>query len=128
MTRGADGLFESLDEGDGEDERRFSDGFGAMDGFGGRILEKRDAEMLGIGHGADRRDFVRRGAVRLERAVAAPHELLAAEPAVALREGALDLSAVDAGDDGVADVVDGLDVDEFVFAGQGADLDFEDAA
>lgn len=48
-------------------------------------------------------------------------------PAVALGKCAFDLAAVDARDDGVADVVNRFDVTKLVFAGERVEFDFEHA-
>ena len=37
-----DGMFEGLDECQSEYERRFTDGFGTVDGFGGGVFEERE--------------------------------------------------------------------------------------
>ena len=122
-----DGVFEGLDEGQSEYERRFTNGLGTVDGFGGGVFEERQAEMFGFGNRAVGRDFVGRGRMGLEGAVGAPDEFFAAEPAVALGKCAFDLAAVDARDDGVADVVNRFDVAELVFAGERVEFDFEHA-
>ena len=122
-----DGVFEGLDEGQSEYERRFTDGFGTVDGFGGGVFEERQAEVFGFGNRAVGRDFVGRGRMGLERTIGTPDEFFAAEPAVALGKCAFDLAAVDAGDDGIADVVNRFDVAELVFAGERVEFDFEHA-
>ena len=122
-----DGVFEGLDEGQSEYERRLTDSFGTVDGFGGGVFEERQAEVLGFGNRAIGRDFVGRGRMRLERTVGAPDEFFAAKPAVALGKCAFDLAAVDARDNGVADVVNRFDVAELVFAGERVEFDFEHA-
>ncbi len=65
--------------------------------------------------------------MRLERTIGAPDEFFAAEPAVALGKCAFDLAAVDARDDGIADVVNRFDVTELVFASERVEFDFEHA-
>ena len=122
-----DGVFEGLDESQGEYKRRLANGFGTVDGFGGGVFEERQAEVFGFGNCAVGRDFVGRGRMGLEGAVGAPDEFFAAEPAVALGKCAFDLAAVDARDDGIADVVNRFDVAELVFAGERVEFDFEHA-
>ena len=56
-----------------------------------------------------------------------PDEFFARKPAVALGKSAFDLAAIDTRDNGVADVVNGFDIDEAIFARERADFDFEDA-
>ena len=62
-----------------------------------------------LGRVADRRDLVGARRVREEPALARPTQLLAREPAHALHEAALDLAAVDARVQRVADVVEDVD-------------------
>ena len=75
-----DGMFEGLDEGQSEYERRLANGFGTVDGFGGGVFEERQAEVFGFGNRAVGRDFVGCGRMGLERTVGTPDELFAAEP------------------------------------------------
>ena len=82
---------------------------------------KRDAQ---IGRAlAERRQLVGRGAVRQERAVRVPDQLLGREPADALHEAALDLAAIDQRRQRVADVVQDVDAQQPVLAGEAVDLD-----
>ena len=122
-----DGVFEGLDEGQSEYERRLADGLGTVDGFGGGVFEERQAEVFGFGNRAVSRDLVGCGRMGLEGTIGTPDEFFAAEPAVALGKCAFDLAAVDAGDDGVADVVNRFDVAELIFAGERVEFDFEHA-
>ena len=126
-TAGADGVFHGLDEGNGEYEGGFSDGLGSVDGGGSGIGEEADPEVFGIGDRANRRDLVGRRRMGTEVALLIPDEFFAREPAVTLGESAFDLAAIDTRDNGIADVVNGFDIDEAIFARERADFDFENA-
>ena len=120
-----EGVAEGFADRDGEHQGRFAYGFGTVNGVVLRgVGEEVDAEVEGgIRKGGD---GVGAGAVGEEDAVIVPLQVFAGEPTGALHKAAFDLTPVQVGAEGVADVVEDIDAAQVMHSGVAIDFDFAD--